>query len=58
MINPFFKNSGPFKINDILSLLIELNTEIIIQIQSVSYDIKDLITVLINELLFFIQKNM
>ena len=55
MINPFFRNNGPFKISDILKLinLDELNIgndhEII--------DIKDLFTSKKMKLLFFILKN-
>ena len=55
MINPFFKNIGPFKISDILQsinlddLKIDNDQEII--------DIKDLLTSKKMTLLFFILKN-
>ena len=55
MINPFFKNNGPFKISDILQLInlddlkIDNDQEII--------DIKDLFTSKKMILLFFILKN-
>ena len=55
MINPFFKNSGPFKISDILQLInlddlkIDNDQEII--------DIKDLFTSKKMTLPFFILKN-
>ena len=55
MINPFFKNNGPFKILDILHLIsldnlkIDNDQEII--------DIKDLFTSKKMTLLFFILKN-
>ena len=56
MINPFFKNQGPFKIEDILTLLIQV-IRIIIQ------DLKLLILKILLQqqimiLLFFIPKNM
>ena len=55
MINPFFKNNGPFKISDILQLIniddlkIDNNQEIT--------DIKDLFTSKKMTLLFFTLKN-
>ena len=55
MINPFFKNNGPFKISDILQqinlddLKLDNDQEII--------DIKDLFTSKKMTLLFFILKN-
>ena len=54
MINPFFKNNGPFKISDILQLInlddlkIDNDQEII--------DIKDLFTSKKNEITFFHSK--
>ena len=54
MINPFFQNKGPLKINKILSSIkVEndfknLNTEI--------FDIKDLVTASTNEITFFHSK--
>ena len=54
MINPFFQNRGPLKINEILkSIKVEnniknLNTEI--------FDIKDLATASTNEITFFHSK--
>tara|TARA_B100001121_G_scaffold167507_1_gene146287 strand:+ start:133 stop:1110 length:978 start_codon:yes stop_codon:yes gene_type:complete len=50
MSNPFFKNQGPFKINDIIKLL-TLNTQIN-QNQEI-YDIKDLVSSDKNEITFF-----
>ena len=40
MINPFFKNNGPFKINDLLKLWIDNNENF----NKIKFDIKDLIT--------------
>ena len=51
MINPFFKNNGPFKALDIFKLL-KLNDEGIIDGQNI-LDIKDLLTSKINEITFF-----
>ncbi len=55
MVNPFFKNTGPFKVFEILNLLNldtkQVNSDIIIN------DIKDLSTQMKMILLFFIQKN-
>ena len=47
MINPFFKNNGPFKISDILKL-INLDNFKIVNDQKV-IDIKDLFTSEIND---------
>ena len=55
MINPFFKNNGPFKISDILQQInldaskIDIDQEIV--------DIKDLFTSKKMTLLFFILRN-
>jgi len=54
MINPFFKNNGPFKISDILQL-INLDSFKIINDQKV-IDIKDLFTSKKNEITFFHSK--
>ena len=51
MINPFFKNNGPFKAFDIYRLL-KLNVEEIIDDHNI-LDIKDLITSKTNEITFF-----
>ena len=55
MINPFFRNSGPFKISDILQL-INLDDLNIDNDQEIN-DIKDLFTSKKMTLLFFILKN-
>ena len=54
MINPFFQNKGPFKIDKILnSINVENNFEILdIEI----FDIKNLVTASINEITFFHSK--
>ena len=54
MINPFFKNSGPFKISDILHLinLVDLNID---NNQEIN-DIKDLLTSKKNDITFFHSK--
>ena len=49
MINPFFKNSGPFKISDILQL-INLDDLNIDNNQEIN-DIKDLFTSKINDIM-------
>ena len=54
MINPFFKNSGPFKISDILQL-INLDDLNIDNNQEIN-DIKDLFTSKINDITFFHSK--
>jgi len=54
MINPFFKNSGPFKISDILQL-INLDYLKIINDQKIN-DIKDLFTSKSNDITFFHSK--
>ena len=54
MINPFFKNSGPFKIYDILQL-INLDDLNIDNDQEIN-DIKDLFTSKINDITFFHSK--
>jgi len=54
MINPFFKNNGPFKISDILQLL-NLDNPIIANDQKI-IDIKDLFTSEKNEITFFHSK--
>ena len=54
MINPFFKNSGPFKTSDILQL-INLNDFKIINDQKIN-DIKDLFTSEKNDITFFHSK--
>ena len=54
MINPFFKNSGPFKISDILQL-INLDDLNIDNDQEIN-DIKDLFTSKINDITFFHSK--
>jgi len=51
MVNPFFKNYGPFKISEILSILSLNNTEIDIDLKI--NDIKDLYSSNINEISFF-----
>ena len=54
MINPFFKNQGPFKIEDILY---SSNTVIRIIIQDTKIiDIKDLVTATNNDITFFHSK--
>ena len=55
MINPFFKNNGPFKISDILKL-INLSDSKAPNDQKI-IDIKDLFTSKKMILLFFILKN-
>ena len=55
MINPFFKNNGPFEISDILQL-INLDNLKIYNDQKI-IDIKDLFTSKKMTLLFFILKN-
>ena len=51
MVNPFFKNTGPFKVFEILNLLDldtnQVNSDIIIN------DIKDLFTSNENDITFF-----
>ena len=54
MLNPFFKNNGPFKVTDILKLL-NVNLEGKIHNQDV-IDIKDLFTSKRNEITFFHSK--
>jgi len=54
MINPFFKNNGPFSISDILQL-INLNNFKIADDQKI-IDIKDLFTSEINDITFFHSK--
>ena len=54
MVNPFFKNNGPFKISIIFRLL-KLNIEEIIEDQDI-FDIKDLITSKKNDVSFFHSK--
>ena len=54
MINPFFKNNGPFNIDDILQLL-NLNHPKIVNNQKI-IDIKDLLTSKENEITFFHSK--
>ena len=54
MINPFFKNNGPFKISDILQL-IDLEDPKIINDQKIN-DIKDLFTSEKNDITFFHSK--
>ena len=54
MINPFFKNNGPFKISDILQL-INLDDVKIIDDQKI-IDIKNLFTSKKNEITFFHSK--
>ena len=54
MLNPFFKNNGPFKVTDILKIL-NVNLEGKIQNQDV-IDIKDLFTSKRNEITFFHSK--
>ena len=54
MINPFFQNKGPFKINKILSSIkVENNFE---NLDSEIFDIKDLVTASTNEITFFHSK--
>ena len=55
MVNPFFKNNGPFKFSDILKELI-LKIDEINQDQNV-IDIKDLQNSKSNEITFFHSKN-
>ena len=54
MINPFFKNNGPFKISDILQL-INIDDLKIAADQKI-FDIKDLFTSEINDITFFHSK--
>jgi UDP-3-O-[3-hydroxymyristoyl] glucosamine N-acyltransferase len=54
MINPFFKNIGPFKISDIINA-INLNTEVITDDEKI-FDIKDLIKSTKNDITFFHSK--
>ena len=54
MTNPFFKNNGPFIINEILDIL-NLNTKIDNVDQSV-LDVKDLLTSNVNEITFLHSK--
>ena len=51
MVNPFFKNYGPFKISEILSILSLNNIEIDIDLKI--NDVKDLYSSNINEISFF-----
>ena len=51
MINPFFKNNGPFNISDILKL-INLDDFKIVNDQKIT-DIKDLFTSQKNDISFF-----
>ena len=51
MVNPFFKNYGPFKISEILNILSLNNTEIDIDLKI--NDVKDLYSSNINEISFF-----
>ena len=54
MINPFFQNKGPLKINKILrSIKVENNLE---KIDTEISDIKDLVTASSNEITFFHSK--
>ena len=55
MINPFFRNNGPFKISDILEL-INLDDLKIDNDQKIT-DIRDLLTSEKNDILFFILKS-
>ena len=55
MSHPFFKNHGPFKINDLLKDL-HLNDLDIVDNNAI-HDIRDLQTADENHLTFFIQKN-
>ena len=54
MVNPFFKNNGPFKIFDILKIL-NLNNDKIFENENIS-DIKDLLTSKHDEITFFHSK--
>ena len=54
MINPFFENKGPFKINKILNY-IDIESDILNLDANIS-DIKDLVNANNNEVTFFIQK--
>ena len=54
MVNPFFKNNGPFKIFDILKIL-NLNNDKIFENEDIS-DIKDLLTSKHDEITFFHSK--
>ena len=54
MINPFFKNNGPFIISDILQLL-NLDNPAIVNDQRI-VDIKDLLTSDKNDITFFHSK--
>ena len=54
MINPFFKNSGPYKMSEIFKLL-DISKDKIINDQEV-LDIKDLVTSNINDVTFFHSK--
>jgi len=55
MINPFFRNNGPFKISDILQL-INID-DLKVDIDKKITDIKDLLTSKKTTLLFFILKS-
>ena len=56
MINPFFQNKGPLKIEKILSSIkVENNFE---NLDIEIFDIKDLVSASTNEIIFFTQKNM
>jgi UDP-3-O-[3-hydroxymyristoyl] glucosamine N-acyltransferase len=54
MINPFFKNNGPFKISDILKI-VDLDIGMITEDQQV-FDIKDLVSSKKNDITFFHSK--
>ena len=55
MINPFFKNKGPFKLDKLIKVIDIRN----IKFYKIKFlDIKDLATATKMILLFFIQKNM
>ena len=54
MVNPFFKNNGPFKLSEIVKIL-DLNEEITTNDQDI-LDIKDLFTSASNEITFFHSK--
>ena len=54
MSNPFFKNNGPFLLSDILT---KLNLEIKTRKNQEIFDIKDLFTSDINDIIFFILIN-
>ena len=56
MINPFFQNKGPLKIEKILSSIkVENNFE---NLDIEIFDIKDLVSASTNEITFFHSKNM